>query len=110
MIDELQRDDSRCCFLDRLSQFRVEHTGVGVDGGGGALEVAPCADEGGRHAIPGLVDGEVDEGALRLSAPVLVGRHFDGAEGVRLCTGLAGVSWLIYLVLVGILCRLLVPC
>ena len=50
----------------------VEDTRVSVDGRSGAFKVAPCTDKGGRHAVARLVDGEVEQGALGLRAPVPV--------------------------------------
>lgn len=39
---------------------------------GGSLENAECADDGGRHAVVGLIYFEVGEGAFGLGAPIFV--------------------------------------
>ena len=58
-----------------------------VDGGGSALEDAKGLNNGGRHAVLGLVDVEVAQRPLGLGTPVLVARDLDLAEGIALGSG-----------------------
>ena len=104
VVDELERGHLFGCLLDGLSklgicgrvssalQARARSTGrtqpkLHVDRGGSALEDTKSPHNGRRHAVLGLVDAEVLEGALRLGAPVLVCGHLDLAKGIALCSG-----------------------
>ena len=71
---------------------RVLHTKTvaHVDGGGSALEDTEGLDNGRRHAVLGLVDLEVAQGALGLGAPVLVVLDLDLAKGIGLDSGVLG--------------------
>ena len=53
--------------------------------GRGAFDDAQRADDGQRLLLP--ADLEIAQRALRLRAPIAVGVHFDGAEGVGLGPG-----------------------
>jgi hypothetical protein len=61
-----------------------------VDERGGLLDVAVGVVDGLGHAV--VADGEVDQGPLRLGAPVPVGGHLDGAHRVRFAAGAGGVD------------------
>lgn len=63
-----------------------------VNGRRSALEDAKRLDDGRGHAVLGLVDAEVLEGALGLSSPVPVGRHLDLAKGIALGSGVCSHS------------------
>ncbi len=65
---------------DGLADGRVELAEVHVGLGGGALDDAERADNRQRLLLP--ADAEILERALRLRAPILVGRNLDGTEGV----------------------------
>ena len=52
----------------------------------GAFEDAECTDDRRRHAILGLVDFEILEGAFGLRAPIFGGIDLDLAKGVRFCS------------------------
>jgi hypothetical protein len=86
VVDELEGSDLFGSLLDGLAELGVE-TELHVDRGGSALENAKGADNGRGHAVLGLVDLEVLEGALRLGAPVAVGGDLELAKGIRLGAG-----------------------
>jgi hypothetical protein len=66
-------DDGRA---DRRIEFAQRHVGLG----GGALDDAEGPDDRQRLSLPS--DLEVLQAALGLRAPVPIGGHFDGTEGV----------------------------
>lgn len=86
VVEELALGDLSSSLLDGLANLLVKAV-AHVDGGGSALENTKGLDDRGRHAILGLVDLEVLEGTLSLSAPVLVRGDLDLAKGIALGTG-----------------------
>lgn len=56
-----------------------------INGGRSTLEDTKGLDNRRGHAVLGLVDLEVLQGALRLRSPVLVGGHLDLAKSIALC-------------------------
>ena len=71
-----------------LSRQGVEALQLHVGFGGGALDDAERADDGGGLLLP--ADLEIAQRALRLGAPIAVVLDFDRTEGVGFGAGLAG--------------------
>jgi len=51
-------------FLNPSRSYSLTKTVLHVDGGGGTLEDTESLDDGGGHAVLGLVDIEVAQGAI----------------------------------------------
>ena len=85
MIVELALGDLLSGPDDGGADLGVELAEVHVDLGGGALDEPEGADD--RRWLPLPADREVFQRALRLGAPVAVGRDSDFAEGVGLDAG-----------------------
>src|SRR5437763_1778363 len=80
-VDHLLRRLDDGAGAPRIDEFERK-----VDLGGGAFDDGERADDWPRHALD--ADAEIPERALRLRAPISVGRHFDRAEGVGLAASL----------------------
>ena len=83
MVVELAVDHLLRGLDDRLADLRVEPLQFHVGFGSGALDDAERTHDGERLLLPAYL--EIAERALRLRAPIAVGRHFDRAE--RVCLG-----------------------
>jgi hypothetical protein len=102
VVDKLERGYLLSSLLDSLSYLRVCNSSVmslgpcrscrtqavlHVDRRSSALEDTESAHNGWGHAVLGLVDLEVLEGALGLGSPVLVRRDLNFAKGIALGSG-----------------------
>src|SRR5690242_21839852 len=67
---------------DRLADPDIEPTERHVGFGGGALDNTQRADD--RLGLPFPTDLKVAEATLCLGTPILIGRHLDAAEAIRL--------------------------
>ena len=85
MVVELAVDDFLRRLDDRLAELRVEPAELHVGFGRGALDDAERAHDRQRLLFP--ADLEIAERALRLRAPVAVGRDLDRAERIGLGPG-----------------------
>ena len=87
---EVSGDDFLANADDQVSLGFGQHPRSTIGLGSGHLEVAKGMDHFNGHAAH-RADGEVVAAALRLGAPILVGRHGDFAERVLFNPGLHGM-------------------
>ncbi len=80
MIVEFSLDDFVGGLADRLREFRVEQAKFLIGHRSRFFEQSEGAHDRLRHAL--AADLEVHRRALRLCAPIAVGGHFNGTEGV----------------------------
>ncbi len=90
MIVELARDRLIGGMHDRVGLPLREPTGRSVDLRRRFLDVAIGVIDALWHAV--VADREMDEAALRLRAPIAVGRHVDAAHRVGLVPHSGGVD------------------
>ncbi len=86
MIVELAVDHLIGSLRDPAGALLVEHAQLAIGQGRCLLDHSEGVHDLDRHAV--FADREVRERALRLRAPVAVGRHLDLAHGVALDPGL----------------------
>ena len=88
---EVPCDDFLADAFDQVALGFGQDAGLAIGLGGRHLQVAEGVDHLNRHAAHGA-DGEIVAAALRLGAPVLVGRHGDFAERVLFDAGVHGLQ------------------
>lgn len=81
VIEEGEGGDFFGSLLNGFSQFWVESE-FHVHCCCSTFEDTEGADNGRRHAIEGLIDFEIAQGAFGLGAPVFVRRNLDLAKGI----------------------------